>query len=229
MTEPTPIAQPKGKAKANFVRVLAHDPRYAKLTPAERVQNDRLPLFRGTVSAPEAPEELYEFALWDHTDDKGNGFLAGSVRPLSTRAGIEDHLAATPVPATVPEMGPEGDGREGEYTLSPHAIIARVNARKILKSDPRFAGLTDADREKNNRAPLYWFKWQRDAGTPELRGSLWDKAGRYGPFLDGNTQYPLTREQLEERQGQPQRELTLDAPSKEIQAPAKRRSGGRGR
>lgn len=192
----TPVAdQAKGKVKANFVRILPSDQRYARMTQEERTANDRLPLFRGTISAPETPDEIHEFAVWSHTGKNGKEFLAGSVKPLSTRAGVEDHLFASPMNAEdARNYDPEtGEVLGNAYELAANSIIIRVNASKVLKSDPAFTGLDEAAAELNGKRPLYWLKWQRGAGQPEVRGSLWDRSGRYGPFLDGNTQYPLDK------------------------------------
>jgi len=130
----TPVQQPPGKAKANFVRILPHDTRYQRMTRAERADNDRQPLFRGTISAPESPETLFEFAVWDYVGKGGKSFLAGPVRPLSTRAGVEDHLAAARMstedaakidPAKVnPETG---EIESNPYELNPNTIVIRLN------------------------------------------------------------------------------------------------------
>lgn len=198
----TPIEQPTGRVKANFVRILPNDPRYQRMTRAERAQNDRQPLFRGTISSPEDPDVFHEFAAWDYEGKGGKLFLAGPVRRLSTRAGVEDHLEAARMSveeaATIDpdKVNPETGEIEGNpYELNAGTIIIRVNNAKVLKSDPAFATLDDATAEANAKRPLYWLKWQREPGAKEVRGSLWDRAGRYGPFLDGTTQYPLTREE----------------------------------
>lgn len=198
----TAVQQPTGKVKANFVRILPHDARYQRMTRAERADNDRQPLFRGTISAPESPDELYEFAVWDYVGRGGKPFLAGPVRPLSTRAGVEDHLAAARMSAEdaakidPAKVNPETGEIEGNpYELNPNTIIIRLNNAKVLKE--HVATLDDQEVEANDKRPLYWLKWQRGAGEKEVRGSLWDRAGRYGPFLDGNTQYPLTREEAQ--------------------------------
>lgn len=191
----TTVDQAKGKVKANFVRVLPTDPRYARMNAQERANNDRLPLFRGTISAPEAPEDIHEYAVWSYTGKDGKEFLAGSVKPLSTRAGVEDHLFASPITAEdAKNYDPEtGEVHGNPYELTANTIIIRVNAAKVLKSDPAFTGLDESAAELNAKRPLYWLKWQRAAGQPEVRGSLWDRSGRYGPFLDGNTQYPIEK------------------------------------
>lgn len=199
MDQVKPTKQPQGKAKANFVRILQHDPRFAAMTASERATNAKLPLFRGTISAPEAPDQLFEYAVWDYTSKKdGSTFLAGRVRPLSVRATVEDHLLAAELSTEEAERhAAAAADLDGGKLASPHSIFIRTNARKVLKSDPRYAALPADERAANDARPLYWLKWQRDAGSPEVRGSLWDKAGRYGPFLDGNTQYPLSREQAD--------------------------------
>lgn len=183
--------QPAGKAKANFVRVLNSDPRYAKMTDAERAANDKLPIFRGIISAPETPDQLHEYALWAYMDRHGETFYAGRVQPLSTRATVEDHLDAKPLDAAAAIAARE----EGDTSLTPNSIIMRTNKDKVRKASQAFAALTDEEKDFNARRPLYWLKWQREAGAKEVRGSLWDKSGRYGAFLDGTTQYPLERGQ----------------------------------
>lgn len=189
--------QPQGRAKANFVRVLPHDQRYQRMTAAERAKNDRLPLMRGTISSPENPEDMYEFAVWDYVSPNGKEFLAGSVKPLSTRASIEDTLDAARAGVMATRdmtVNPDTGEITNDYTLSDNTIIIRLNDAKVLKSDRAYADLDTADQAFNAKRPLYWLKWQRSAGEQEVRGSLWDRSGRYGPFLDGNTQYPMTRE-----------------------------------
>ncbi|ODA66038.1 hypothetical protein A7A08_03052 [Methyloligella halotolerans] len=193
----TPVQQPTGKVKANFVRILPHDARYQRMTPEERRDNDRQPLFRGTISSPEKPDEQFEFAVWDYIGRGDKPFLAGPVRPLSTRAGVEDHLAAARMSdAEAARVDPETGEIEGNpYELNPNTIVIRLNNAKTLKPE---AGELDAPQaEANDRRPLYWLKWQRGSGEKEVRGSLWDRAGRYGPFLDGTTQYPLSREEAQ--------------------------------
>ena len=198
----TTAKQPTGKVKANFVRILPHDPKFAGMSPAERAANAKLPLFRGTISAPENPDDLFEYAVWDYPGKNGKPFLAGPVRPLSTRATVQDHLVAAQLSAADAKAIDEahdattGELRDGFKPLNPHTIVLRLVNAKILKTDERFATLSTKESAENDARPLYWAKWQRDAGTPEVRASLWDKAGRYGAFLDGRTQYPLTREQV---------------------------------
>lgn len=194
--------QPTGKVKANFVRVLPHDPKYAAMSAAERAANAKLPLFRGTISAPDNLDELFEYAVWDYPGKNGKAFLAGPVRPLSTRATVQDHLAAAQLSETDAKAiddahdATTGEVKSGYKPLNPHTIVLRLNSAKVLKSDERFASLSTQEAVTNEARPLYWAKWQREAGAPEIRGSLWDKAGRYGAFLDGRTQYPLTKEQV---------------------------------
>lgn len=143
------------------------------------------------ISAPETPDQLHEYALWAYMDRHGETFYAGRVQPLSTRATVEDHLDAKPLDAAAAIAARE----EGDTTLTPNSIIMRTNKDKVRRASQAFAALTDEEKDFNARRPLYWLKWQRDAGAKEVRGSLWDKSGRYGAFLDGTTQYPLEREQ----------------------------------
>ena len=201
----TKIEQPTGNVRANFVRVLPNDPRYQRMTGSERARNDRMPLFRGTISSPDEPDVLHEYAIWPYLGKEGKVFFAGPVRLLSTRAGVEDHLEAAArmsaedaAKIDPDKVDPESSEiYENPYELNPGTIIMRVNNAKILKSDPAFPALDEAAREINANRPLYWLKWQREAGAKEVRGSLWDRSGRYGPFLSGNTQYPLTREEAQ--------------------------------
>lgn len=210
--------QPQGRAKANFVRVLPHDQRYQRMSEAEKAKNARLPLMRGTISSPENPEDMYEFAVWDYVSPNGKEFLAGSVKPLSTRASVEDTLDAARAGVMATRdltVDPDTGEITGDYTLSDNTIIIRMNDAKVLKSDRTYAALDTADQALNAKRPLYWLKWQRAAGDQEVRGSLWDRSGRYGPFLDGNTQYPLTREDMDatpvatKRKAQKSEELNL--------------------
>ncbi|MFD0986151.1 hypothetical protein [Methyloligella solikamskensis] len=193
----SPLQQLTGKVKANFVRILPHDARYQRMTPTEKKDNDRQPLFRGTISSPEKPDEQFEFAVWDYVGKGDKPFLAGPVRPLSTRAGVEDHLAAARMSkAEAAQVDPETGEIEGNpYELNPNTIVIRLNKAKVLKSEA--AELNAEQAEANDRRPLYWLKWQRGSGEKEVRGSLWDRSGRYGPFLDGATQYPLSREEAQ--------------------------------
>jgi hypothetical protein len=200
----TKIEQPTGNVRANFVRVLPNDPRYQRMTRAERTQNDRMPLFRGTISSPEEPDAMHEFAVWPYEGKEGKLFFAGPVRLLSTRAGVEEHLEAARMSVEEAakidpdKVNPEtGEIESYPYELNPGTIILRVNNAKILMSDPAFIALDQAAADTNAKRPLYWLKWQRDAGEKEVRGSLWDRSGRYGPFLSGNTQYPLSREEAQ--------------------------------
>jgi hypothetical protein len=102
----------------------------------------------------------------------------------------------------------------------------------VKKNDAAFSQLSEAELADNAKKPSYWLKWQRDAGTKEVRGSLWDKAGRYGPFLGGNTQYPLTREEAARLNGVQEiagDEQSLDNSSPiEVETASRRTRGGRG-
>lgn len=221
--------QPQGDVTANFERVLPHDNRYANMSELERARNNKRPLFRGIISSPEDPEQKFEYAVWDYVGKDGKPFLAGPVRPLSTRSTVEDHLERaklTDEQAQALNYDPEtGVVRErGQYELSPHTIIIRENTKRIGKYDPAFEGLSDAVAKENAKKPSYWLKWQREAGTREVRGSLWDKSGRYGPFLGGNTQYPLTREEAQALHVEAAPAQSLEAET----AGKKRARGGRG-
>lgn len=221
--------QPQGNVSANFRRILSHDNRYAQMSEFERAKNDRLPLFSGVISSPEDPEQKFEYAVWEYASKDGVPFYAGSVRPLSTRATVEQHLELHKLPAEVAQGLVDretGEVRErGQYELTPNSIIIRANAKRLKTSDTAYAGLSDAEREENEKRPSFWLKWQRAAGEKEVRGSLWDKAGRYGPFLAGNTQYPLSRDEAMALRVQDEREVQPE-PEEQV-AQRKRGRGGR--
>jgi hypothetical protein len=122
--------QAQGDATANFQRILPHDNRYANMSELEKARNNRRPLFRGVIRSPEDPEKKFEYAVWDYVGADGKPFLAGPVRPLSTRATVEEHLERaklTDEQAQALAFDPEtGEVRErGQYELSPHTIIIR--------------------------------------------------------------------------------------------------------
>lgn len=224
-------SQPKGRTKANFDRVLPNTDKYRRMAPAEREQNDKLPLFRGTISAPENPDEAFEFAVWPYVGKSGKPFLAGPVRPLSTRAGVEDHLTAARMTDQEAAAYDPETGEIASNALRPNSIILRLNRDKITKDDPTYATLSDEERASNEKRPLYWAKWQRGPTDREVRASYWDKVGRYGPYLEGSTQYPMSRAEAQRLDmASPERDEPAPAePTPPQRAPRNRRGPDRGR
>lgn len=153
-------------------------------------------LERGIISTPDAPEETFEVKMWAYADAAGRVFYAGpssEVRRDAVGLDRAEALTLAEVRAVdVAEVEKSAETAEG-ITLSPHRVMLFRNGYKIAKNDPRHGALSDADKAVNDKRPdLYGF-WNPGAdatGKPraQLKVSVWQHEGRYGPFLAGNTQ-----------------------------------------
>jgi hypothetical protein len=60
-----------------------------------------------------------------------------------------------------------------------------------------YGKLNDAQKQHEDSKPAFWATWTRSANDPQLHASAWDReANRYGPWASGNTQHPMTKEQV---------------------------------
>ena len=146
-----------------------------------RNTNKDAPPITGRVSTPEDPATEYSFSAFAHSDDKGEPYWIGPVdMNRSMRKALNDQ----------PERGT-------------NFIAIRENGFKVFKelrdgtANPAYAALSKEDQAKEDSKPAYWATWTRTSDQPQLRASAWEREPtRYGPWASGNTQHPLTKEQL---------------------------------
>ncbi len=63
--------------------------------------------------------------------------------------------------------------------------------------NPQYVALTTEQQAHEDAKPAYWATWTRTEAELQLRASAWERdASRYGPWASGNTQHPLTKEQV---------------------------------
>jgi hypothetical protein len=82
-------------------------------------------------------------------------------------------------------------------------VAIRENSFKVFKEldngtpNPDYAKLSPEEQAKEDAKPAFWATWTRTQEAPQLRCAAWERdASRYGPWCSGNTQNPLTPEQL---------------------------------
>lgn len=165
-TEKSP-AQPQG----NFVINLNF----------KRNSNPKAPPITGRISTPEDPETEFSFSAFQHTDKSGETYWIG---PVDMNRSMRQALNAKSAEGT-------------------HFVAIRENGFKVFKehhdgtANTAYAKLTAEQQAKEDSKPAYWATWTRTAAEPQLRASAWERdASRYGPWASGNTQHPLTKEQV---------------------------------
>lgn len=161
--------------------------------------NPKAPPITGTISTPEAPETMFPFSAFEHTDKNGESYFIG---PVDTNRSMRQALSTPPAQGT-------------------HFLAIRENGFKIFREhhdgtpNPAYEALSPDERAHEDSKPAYWASWTRGEGEPQLRASAWERdPSRYGPWASGNTQYPMTKEQVAALEaGQPDA-ADLNAPSK---------------
>lgn len=183
---------------------------------------DRQPMFhRGRISKP-GEEAKYDLTLWafDYETKDGqihtglNGIIGSIPRGLDPEKQIEalqrSNAAATALTAP------------GQLDIKPHQIVLFVNPRAIIEPN-----------KKHNK--YYGFANFGD-GSPIANPHVWTGTDKQGfAYLQGSTQYPLTKDELEEmRRAQQQ----VDAAAPDFAQPrlkddaerkSRRSAGGRDR
>lgn len=153
-------------------------------------------LERGIISTPDAPDETFEVKMWAYADAAGRVFYAGPSSEIRSDAvGLDRAEALTHAELRAVDVA-EAEKSDGESTgiaLSPHRVMLFRNGFKFAKNDARYDALSDADKALNDKRPdLYgfWNPGPDAAGKQraQLKVSVWQHEGRYGPFLAGNTQ-----------------------------------------
>jgi hypothetical protein len=151
--------------------------------------NAKAPPITGRISTPEEPEVEFNFSAFRHDSEKGPYWI-GSVDMNRT---MRQALNATPVQGT-------------------NFVAIRENGFKVFKDhadgsrNPAYAALTPDQQKAEDAKPSYWATWTRTENEPQLRAAAWEREPtRYGPWASGNTQHPLTKEQLAELGYTPER------------------------
>ena len=63
--------------------------------------------------------------------------------------------------------------------------------------NPAYAKLSADEQTHEDSKPAYWATWTRAAGQPQIRASAWEREpNRYGPWASGNTQHPMTKDEI---------------------------------
>lgn len=153
-------------------------------------------LERGIISTPDAPDEVFECKLWSYTDKAGRVFYAGPSAPVRRDASGLDRAEALTLAEVHAVDVAEAERRSetaGAIDLAPHRIMLFRNSFKLAKTDQRYADLSDAEKAVNDKRPELYGFWnpgpdRSGSARPQLRVSVWQQEGRYGPFLAGNTQ-----------------------------------------
>jgi hypothetical protein len=147
----------------------------------KRNGNAKAPPITGRISTPEAPETQYAYSAFKHLDDNGRPYWIG---PVETSTSLRHALN------TAPERGT-------------NFVAIRENGFRVFKElddgspNPAYAKLADAEKQHEDSKPAFWATWTRTPNDPQLIASAWDRdANRYGPWASGNTQHPMTKEQV---------------------------------
>ena len=146
-----------------------------------RTGNDKAPPITGTISTPEEPDQAFAFSAFAQIDEKGEPYWIG---PVDTNRSMRQALN------TQPERGT-------------HFIAIRENGFKVFKDlrdgtpNPAYAKLSEEEQAHEDSKPAFWATWTRTADQPQIRASAWEReANRYGPWASGNTQYPMTKDEV---------------------------------
>jgi hypothetical protein len=148
----------------------------------KRNTNPKAPPITGRISTPEDPETEFNFSAFEHTDKNGESYWIG---PVDMNRSVRQALNTT------------------QAQPNTHFVAIRENGFKVFKElpsgapNPAYAKLSKAEQEHEDSKPSYWASWTRTEAEPQLRASAWERdASRYGPWASGNTQHPLTKEQV---------------------------------
>ncbi len=143
--------------------------------------NDKAPPITGTISAPEQPDVAYAFSAFEQIDKSGEPYWIG---PVDMNRSMRQALNTQP--------------QRGE-----HFVAIRENGFKLFKTlrdgspNPAYAELTEEEQAHEDSKPAFWASWTRSPDEPQIRASAWERdANRYGPWASGNTQYPMTKEEV---------------------------------
>jgi hypothetical protein len=144
--------------------------------------NPKAPSITGRISTPEDKDLEYHFAAFQKFDDDGKRYWIGPVdMTLSFR-----HALTSDRPAR-----------------GTNFVAIRENGFKIFKErddgspNPAYQVLTAEQQAKEDSKPPFWATWTRTDAHPKLRAAGWDRTSRYGKFVSGSVQHPLTKEQVE--------------------------------
>lgn len=161
------VEQPQGNFKMNL--------------NFRRNGNQKAPPITGTISAPEDLEQAFAFSAFEHIDDKGEPYWIG---PVDTNRSMRQALNTQP--------------QRGENFVS-----IRENGFKVFKTlrdgspNPDYAKLSEEEQAHEDSKPAFWASWTRSPDEPQVRASAWEReANRYGPWASGNTQYPMTKDEV---------------------------------
>jgi hypothetical protein len=142
--------------------------------------NADAPPITGKISTPEAPDQEFSFSAFRHDSDKGAYWIG----PVEANRTIRQALHAEPEQGT-------------------NFVAIRENGFKVFKElengnpNPAYAALTPEQQKAEDAKPAYWGTWTRTPELPQLRTAAWERdPSRYGPWASGNTQHPLTKEQV---------------------------------
>lgn len=145
-----------------------------------RTGNDKAPPITGRISTPDDPETEFSFSAFRHDGDKGPYWIG----PVDMNRSMRQALNAQPERGT-------------------HFVAIRENGFKVFRElhdgspNPAYAALSAEQQAHEDLKPAYWATWTRTAEEPQLRAAAWERdPSRYGPWASGNTQYPLTKEQV---------------------------------
>ena len=161
------IEQPQGNFKMNL--------------NFRRNENAKAPPITGAISTPEDPEQMFSFSAFEHIDDNGQPYWIG---PVDMNRSMRQALT-TPA-------------QRGE-----NFVAIRENGFKVFKElrdgspNPAYAKLSEEEQAHEDSKPAFWATWTRAAGQPQIRASAWEReANRYGPWASGNTQHPMTKDEI---------------------------------
>jgi hypothetical protein len=143
--------------------------------------NAKAPPITGRISTPEDPETEFSFSAFKHLDKEGNPYWIG---PVDVNRTMRQALNAEPAQGT-------------------NFVAIRENGFKVFKENAdgtpnrAYAALSADQQALENEKPSYWATWTRTENDPQLRAAAWERdPSRYGPWASGNTQHPLTKEQV---------------------------------
>lgn len=163
----------------------------------KRNANPKAPPITGRISTPENPETEFGFSAFEHTDKNGESYWIG---PVDMNRTVRQALNT-------------------QAQQDTNFVAIRENGFKVFKDDhqgqpnPAYAKLTPAEQAHEDSKPAYWASWTRTEAEPQLRASAWERdASRYGPWASGNTQHPLTKEQVAAMEAGTPDAASLNAP-----------------
>ncbi len=167
--------QPQDQPRGNFTMNLNF----------RRAGNPKAPPITGRISTPENPEQEFSYSAFRQIDDQGHPYWIG---PVDMNTSVRRALNSQP------ERGTHFVAiRENGFKVFAELIDEHGNATP----NPAYEALSPEQQEHEDSKPAYWATWTRTANDPQLRASAWEREpNRYGPWASGNTQHPLTKEQV---------------------------------